>query len=130
MHALADGGPDTLENLITLCSLCHAGWHRCEGWITFDLFMSQTFKGIDRRRQRQLEGIEKAKAKGIYRGRKPSIDRDKIVMMIGQGKGATEIAKELGIGRASIYRIVNNDGRLGSAAETIDSVAKQMKVRE
>jgi DNA invertase Pin-like site-specific DNA recombinase len=58
------------------------------------------------RRERQLEGIAKAKAEGVYKGRKPSISREKIVALRNQGLGASEIAKRLGIGRASVYRLM------------------------
>jgi DNA invertase Pin-like site-specific DNA recombinase len=57
------------------------------------------------RRERQMEGIAKAKAKGVYRGRKPSISPTQIQALRQQGLGATEIARTLGIGRASVYRI-------------------------
>ncbi|RVO54953.1 recombinase family protein [Sinorhizobium meliloti] len=56
------------------------------------------------RRERQLEGVAKAKANGVYKGRKASIDADRIRQLVAAGKGATEIAKELNIGRASVYR--------------------------
>lgn len=56
------------------------------------------------RRERQTEGIERAKARGVYKGRKPSIDADRVRELHGQGMGATAIAKQLGIGRASVYR--------------------------
>jgi len=58
------------------------------------------------RRERQLEGIAKAKAEGVYKGRKPSIDPAEVRRLKDQGKGATEIAKALGIGRASVYRVL------------------------
>jgi DNA invertase Pin-like site-specific DNA recombinase len=70
------------------------------------------------RRERQIEGIEKAKAAGIYKGRKPSIDRAKLMSLIKQGKGATEIANEMNIGRASIYRILKNQSE---SAGSIDA---------
>ena len=56
------------------------------------------------RRERQLEGIAKAKAAGVYKGRPPSIDLARVREMKAQGLGATEIAKALSIGRASVYR--------------------------
>jgi len=59
------------------------------------------------RRERQMEGIEKAKAAGVYRGRKPTIDPEEVRALKGQGLGATEIAKRLGVGRASVYRVLN-----------------------
>jgi DNA invertase Pin-like site-specific DNA recombinase len=58
------------------------------------------------RRERQLEGIAKAKAAGVYRGRKPSIDPAEIVRLKTEGVGATEISKRLKIGRASVYRVL------------------------
>ena len=56
------------------------------------------------RKERQMEGIEKAKERGVYKGRKPSIDKTKVKKLRETGMGASEIAKELGIGRASVYR--------------------------
>ena len=58
------------------------------------------------RRERQLEGIEKAKAAGVYKGRPASIDADRIRQLKQDGKGATEIARAMGVGRASVYRLL------------------------
>jgi DNA invertase Pin-like site-specific DNA recombinase len=58
------------------------------------------------RRERQLEGIAKAKAAGVYTSRKPSIDVAQIAQLKDKGLGATEIANRLKIGRASVYRVV------------------------
>ena len=60
------------------------------------------------RRERQLEGIAKAKAAGIYagKGRRASIDATAIKRMSAEGMGASEIAKALNIGRASVYRLL------------------------
>jgi DNA invertase Pin-like site-specific DNA recombinase len=64
------------------------------------------------RKERQLEGIAAAKAKGVYKGRPPSIDADKVAALKAEGLGATEIAAQLGIGRASVYRVLMlGDGR-------------------
>lgn len=57
------------------------------------------------RRERQIEGIAKAKAAGVYRGRKPSIDPEEVRLLRANGIGPTEIAKRLGIARASVYRV-------------------------
>ena len=62
-------------------------------------------------KKRQAEGIAKAKAKGVYRGRKSSIDIEKVKQLNAKGQGASVIAKELGIGRASVYRLL---GLLGA----------------
>ncbi|MEM9630372.1 MAG: recombinase family protein [Pseudomonadota bacterium] len=56
------------------------------------------------RRERQMEGIAKAKARGAYKGRKRSVDVGKVRALKQAGMGATAIARELGIGRASVYR--------------------------
>lgn len=61
------------------------------------------------RRERQMEGIAKAKAAGVYKGRKASIDPEQVRALRGQGLGATEIAKRLGIGRASVYRVMEEE---------------------
>jgi DNA invertase Pin-like site-specific DNA recombinase len=58
------------------------------------------------RKERQLEGIAKARAAGVYKGRKPSIETAQVRELRAQGLGATEIAKALGIGRASVYRVL------------------------
>ena len=60
------------------------------------------------RKERQAEGIAKAKAAGVYKGRKPEIDRAAILKLRAEGLGATAIAKRLGIGRASVYRILTD----------------------
>jgi len=58
------------------------------------------------RRERQMEGIARAKAEGVYKGRKPTIGTDDVRLLRDQGLGATAIAKTLGIGRASVYRLL------------------------
>ena len=56
------------------------------------------------RKERQLEGIAKAKAEGVYKGQKPSIDRAELRRLQSEGLGA--FAKRLGIARASVYRLL------------------------
>src|SRR6516225_4955117 len=65
------------------------------------------------RRERQLEGIAKAKEAGVYagKGRKPSIDRAKLLELKAAGKNPTEIAKEMGINRVSVYRLLAEEGQ-------------------
>jgi DNA invertase Pin-like site-specific DNA recombinase len=58
------------------------------------------------RRERQMEGITAAKAKGVYKGRPASIEAKEVGKLKAEGLGATEIAKRLGIGRASVYRLM------------------------
>jgi DNA invertase Pin-like site-specific DNA recombinase len=61
------------------------------------------------RRERQLEGIANAKARGVYKGRKASIDPAKVKQMKADGMGPSAIAKALRIGRASVYRALEAD---------------------
>lgn len=62
------------------------------------------------RRERQTEGITKAKAAGVYQGRKPSIDAVKVKYLRDvEGMGATEISRELGIARTSVYRVLSQN---------------------
>jgi DNA invertase Pin-like site-specific DNA recombinase len=58
------------------------------------------------RRERQMEGIAKAKAAGVYKGRKPQIDPARVKELEAEGKGPTEIARALKCGRASVYRLL------------------------
>ena len=58
------------------------------------------------RKERQLEGIAKAKAKGVYKGGKSKINIDEIIKLKGEGLGATAIAKKMNIHRDSIYRLL------------------------
>jgi DNA invertase Pin-like site-specific DNA recombinase len=56
------------------------------------------------RKERQMEGIAKAKAAGVYKGRPPSVDQAKVVDLKDQGFGPSQIARKLNISRASVYR--------------------------
>lgn len=58
--------------------------------------------------ERQREGIAKAKAEGKFQGRKPTAraKASEIRELMKQGVGATAVARQLGIGRNSVYRIM------------------------
>ncbi|CCT61051.1 recombinase family protein [Acetobacter pasteurianus] len=60
------------------------------------------------RKERQAEGIANAKAKGVYKGRKPSIDREQVKAMRAAGLSAIEISNRLGIARAHVYRCLKD----------------------
>ena len=57
---------------------------------------------------RQREGIAKAKGEGKYKGRKPTAraKAEEARVLLASGVKATEVAKRLGIGRTSLYRII------------------------
>lgn len=69
--------------------------------------------------ERTNEGRLEAKAKGVKFGRKRTVNRDKVNNLYLQGKGATAIAKELRIGRATVYRVL----------EKIDHKPKEPKIK-
>lgn len=57
-------------------------------------------------RERQQEGIAIAKTKGVYKGRKPSLDASGVEQLRGlvaQGVPKAQIAKQLGISRTTLY---------------------------
>lgn len=58
--------------------------------------------------ERQREGIAKAKEQGKYKGRAPTAmaKADEALTLLKSGLGATEVARRLKIGRASVYRII------------------------
>jgi DNA invertase Pin-like site-specific DNA recombinase len=58
------------------------------------------------RYERQMEGIQAAKARGVYKGRPRSINATEVRRLLGEGLGASAVAKRLKIGRASVYRVM------------------------
>ena len=58
------------------------------------------------RKERQMEGIAKAKEKGVYTGGKAKIDGEQIKKLKEEGMGATAIARQLKIDRTSVYRLL------------------------
>lgn len=60
----------------------------------------------DLRRERQREGIARAKERGIYRGRKRTVDTAEVLRLYREGVKATNIARALGISRTSVYRAI------------------------
>jgi DNA invertase Pin-like site-specific DNA recombinase len=59
--------------------------------------------------ERTNEGRVEAIAKGVKFGRKRTVDRDKVKKMKAQGMGSTTIAKTLGIGRSTIYKLLKEE---------------------
>ena len=62
--------------------------------------------------ERQREGIAKAKAEGKYKGRVPTARRKAadVVRLKAEGFTGDAIAAQLGIGRASVFRILRDVG--------------------
>lgn len=61
-------------------------------------------------KQRQAEGIAKAKAKGVYKGGQKQINRENIKILFDEGKSAIQIAREVGCSRAQVYNIKSELG--------------------
>lgn len=57
--------------------------------------------------ERTNEGRIEAKTKGVKFGRKRSIDRQRVICLYEGGIGATAIAKQLRIGRSTVYKILS-----------------------
>lgn len=57
-------------------------------------------------KERQREGIDRAKAKGVYAGGKRRLDYDRVRSLGDDGRTPTEIAAEVGCSRMQVYRIL------------------------
>ena len=68
------------------------------------------------RRERQMEGIAKAKASGVYKGRPPSIDVEAVRKLRAEGKGVNVISHTLKISRASVYRALGPSPLTGNGS--------------
>lgn len=63
--------------------------------------------------ERQREGIAIAKAKGVYKGRKPAlsdVQAAEVVARLAAGESATELAREFGVSRATVYNARERKG--------------------
>jgi len=61
-------------------------------------------------RERQAEGIAKAKARGVYKGRAKALDKEQVTQArtwVGEGIPKAEVARRLGIGRTTLYKYLN-----------------------
>jgi DNA invertase Pin-like site-specific DNA recombinase len=76
------------------------------GRLMFNMLGSIAEFETDLRRERQLEGIAKAKADGKYRGRPASIDAKGIIAAHRAGDKPQYIAKRFNVARSSVYRVL------------------------
>jgi DNA invertase Pin-like site-specific DNA recombinase len=60
------------------------------------------------RKERQLEGIAKAKAAGLYKGRPPTYSAERVRAMADQGMTAKEIMNATGMSKPSVYRLLGD----------------------
>lgn len=61
--------------------------------------------------ERTNEGRIEAKVKGVKFGRKRTVNTEKIRALRNQGVGATDIARQLGIGRSTVYKSLNETAK-------------------
>ncbi|TFL16364.1 recombinase family protein [Jannaschia formosa] len=58
-------------------------------------------------KERQREGIERAKSNPVYKGGKKRIDRDRVRHLSASGLSPSAVAREIGCSRMQVYRILN-----------------------
>ena len=61
------------------------------------------------RAERAASGVARAKALGKYKGGKSRINVEQIKKLKAEGKGATAIAREMGIHRDRVYRLLKQE---------------------
>ena len=59
-------------------------------------------------KERQREGIDQAKAAGVYKGGKARIDSSAILHLRSRGMGVSEIARSIGCSRMQVYRVIKS----------------------
>lgn len=64
--------------------------------------------------ERQAEGIAQAKTEGKYVGRQPTAKKqtEEVLRLLATGLSKLEVAKQLGIGKSSVYRIADENKEL------------------
>jgi len=71
-------------------------------------------------KERQREGIARAKAEGAYTGGKRRLDHDRIRGLAAVGRGPGAIATELGCSRMQVYRVLREARRTPTAGHAED----------
>jgi DNA invertase Pin-like site-specific DNA recombinase len=64
--------------------------------------------------ERQREGIALAKAKGVYTGRKPSLNAEQVITLrerAASGEAKATIARDLGISRETLYQYLKQEAK-------------------
>jgi DNA invertase Pin-like site-specific DNA recombinase len=93
---------------------------------TLMLSLLETLADFDRSRiiERQREGIELAKWRGVYKGRRPSLNEEQVRMIrwrVSAGEKKAQLAREYGVSRETLYSYLrlNSDGSLPSNPTTV-----------
>lgn len=87
----------------------------------FQLNVMASFAQLERAiaRERQAEGIKAAKARGVYKGRKPSLNEEQVEQArewVDAGVPKAEVARRLGIHRTSLYRYLDGTAQPANAS--------------
>lgn len=78
-----------------------------DAFAKLQLQMMGAFAEFERRmiRKRQAEGVAKAKERGVYKGRQATIDAEQVKALVASGVSPSQVARQLGISRQSVYRL-------------------------
>lgn len=63
-------------------------------------------------KERQREGIEQAKCRGVYKGGQQRVDYERVIQLHCDGVRPTEIARAVGCSRMQIYRILRSKSKV------------------
>jgi DNA invertase Pin-like site-specific DNA recombinase len=82
------------------------------GRLVLNVFAAFAQFELEIMKERQREGIADAKSAGRYKGRKPTARAKAAdaVKLFREGRRVSQVAKALGIGRASVYRALQDAG--------------------
>ena len=81
------------------------------GRLMFNMLAAIAEFETDLRRERQLEGIAKAKQEGRYKGRPVSIDAEAIRAALAAGDKPSVVAKRFNVARSTVYRVASESSR-------------------
>jgi len=59
-------------------------------------------------KDRQRAGIEAAKTKGVYEGRRKTVDDAEIQRRVAEGHPKAQVARDLSVSRMTVYRALRN----------------------
>lgn len=71
------------------------------------------------RKERRIDGIEAAKARGVYKGGKARIDPETVRRLAADGVKPAHIARQLGISRGTVYRFIPKPADAESPEQTV-----------
>lgn len=80
------------------------------GRLTFNMLGAIAEFETDLRKERQMEGIIKAKAAGVYKGRPATTDGAAIRAALAAGGKPAAVARQFAVARSTVYRMID-EGR-------------------